>query len=1584
MVAGSKAASPAGKDALRGEQSMSAAKRSPADMMANADVGLDSKPVKNKPRGMARIKAVRKLVDAIIRSARLEISSLHISDPDTSGMCAKGKIRLTHLATGPIPLVGLQVKFKDPQGASLHWTPVGRRSSEGRTDMFIQVYIEPLTLKPGTPGSVSSEVDMRFVVQGDTRPAFIEFVKHMLRSDPKEGTRIRLRATGVQVKTFGLRFGGLEIEKDVILGGLGCLGGALIFDNDVATSTSDQQASSLSAPNEALRNGRPMLKSSEKKKSRLQRGKSAVRADQKQDGSATQTFLCPTPKQLEINDMDIIGGHAQKGIQVKASVVIENPARDPELIIEPGELRFALCMTDIHMAEAKSGGRNHEAAQGALPPGFIRIGVMTLAPMVLRPGPTKVEASGYLLMPSPPSDDVAADPYTARAYEAGQQLLARILQNESVDLCAVATRYDHTDRFSGVSNVGWLAEAFEGTRIDTRIPPLGDRVRLLDGAEIRVEDEEGNDRQQSTPHSAAQLPSLQSSIARATLRNGFMTDVHVHDLTVRACSAPLIDEDGNVETLELGKVFSPGHDWNGLTISRQQPAHVSLPMEINPDPRVLIEILRKSARSRNVDLGNPLTELLDELRMAQWNEAGFAEPPKSRPNSSRGTSRRSSVAPSSAGRPSQGQHEPSDDLASLLASALANMRVTAYIEASASIGQYRLPGKLVFEQRNLPIALSTATAAALLPLVGKPFVKAMVDRAEVGVEGIDVQHMDDRGIQARIALKLLNFGPLSAEVVFDNGLHLREIDQGDQDVAIIHFDGPLSIVAGSDDPVYIGGRIVPATGSDSSERFSNFVGYLLRADLVTYSGLADPLSITSGGVHFRVSLEKHIALSGLGGFSGLRMNDLQILGETSAPVAGVSFSVAAPANTSQPTAISFSTIAQLRNEGDIRLHLSRLEVAFAVDGVQIGQASIEDLDLRARTTASFRAKGVLYAPPPRQVEARKVTLEKISKLIEDLLAGKETYVQVLGRRAWVPDTHGGRAVSLAWLDAALRTFQTKAVIQWKGGVQIVNKIDVGKVEATFTARNGLQLKIDEVSATYSVPFPVQFDLLTIDATINITYANKVVARCHAVQDQIHKVERTESKSGSSAAPQGRPHRTPSSPKQSSSLHRKSSNGTTASSGSQLGRYPSSSSLATSHGEFTSFSPTTAKVKLSLKAFDVEAREDDVLGDMISHIFQAGPRGANRIFLRGEAHISVRTVLGTLRLAVQLGIDHKLDLSGLDGLRNSPLRYTDFDIVSANPKYIQIKMNIQSHNPSENVTIHLPDSSLSLSAYYDGSFVGDVIIGGEGKGVSLGSGPLSLNGVEFRYRPTSSSEQAVRPVISRLFSGLPCELSIRGHRSSSVNSALVQALRLIDVPIEIAPLGSNDLLSLIKVQLGISVVTSNSLDATYLLDNPINLPIDVLHLEVDAFYRSQPFGKASKTYHKDGVVKGRALDNKSGSPANGTGSPGSTQDGSPAVKGKSLPGQSNRTSTSSVNPRLQRLLLEPQVRKFQGALVVKLSQPLDQLVKAFLLERGNIVLDVRLRARLDVEGYIIPHFEYRQDVPLEVSGLQGVARLLRLI
>ncbi|UZJ54870.1 hypothetical protein CBS101457_004190 [Exobasidium rhododendri] len=1441
-------------------------------------------------KGLSRIAPIKKLVHTLIDRSELEISSLHISSPDASGLSAKGKIRLSHIGTGPIPLVGLKVKFKDDDGVILM-----RSHTKGKKIPLARVKIEPLTLQPGMPGSVSSEVELKLMLSEEYRADFVKFIKDLIQADPKTGVVVELSAKGVQVKAFGLKFGDLKLQKEIMLGGLGCLGGALIFDDNLEKQQLQQQDSPYldeSRSYNTTTGGKDQKKKrwSLRKSSSFRRASLSSTSPPRGDSSSSAvqqqaSRLPPTASQLVISNLEIIGGHATKGIQVKADVTLENPATSPSITLEPGELRFVLCVPDGSGSRAKA---SILSSQGYIPSGFVELGSLSLEAMVLKPGSNKVKAGGHILLPSPPPslDDTSSRQY--QAYKRGQETIAKILQNEVLEACAVASIYDADNSKSGASSVGWLAEAFEGTRIDARIPPLGDQARLLDGAELRVEGAGSNSFATSISDRASSND-FKSSVARATLRNGFAADIRIDELTVLACSSELYDDHGNVEVLELGKVNASSEGWDGITLKKGgEPTHVSLPMEINPDPKVLIEILFKSARSRHVALGDPLTALLEELRVSHWSEAGWSAPPKSRPSSSVGTSRRTSIERTST------EPDPSDDLASLLSRALANLQVTAHIGAVARIGDFAIPGKLQFVQKKLAIALSTATATALLPLVGQPFVKAMVDRADVEVTAIKIKGMNDQGIQAKVGIRLVNFGPLNANVRFVTGLQLRDTSEGNEEktMAILECNEDIPILAGVEKPVEVDARIVMPSGVQGRELFSAFVTRLLQSDSAHFNVFTERLFATSGGVQFDTSLNKPLVLYGLGGFQNLVLDQFEVVGEARAPIDGISIGVAAPDSPDRLSAIQFRGKTTLKNRGDLSLSMHKLEVGLYLDDAMIGQASLDQVELQARGACTVEVSGVIYAPS-KEGQERVGALRSLSCLIEGLIAGSDVNIQIKGQRGWVMDAED-HPVSLAWLDDALKSFQTDASLQWKGGVPVVEAVNVGCIEAVFPARGSMQIIVEEVTADYSLPFPINVGIESVQADLEIMFQDRVMGTCSAVQDQLEQV----SQSSSSLSAR-------TSPNNSNIAKRKESN------------TPS----------------TSGKIRISLQAFELKTDVEGGMGEMISHAMQAGPDGTSQISLRGTAKVVIKTVLGLLDIRVQLGKDHLVKVAGLDGLRTSPFQYTSLEVVSANPKYILARLDLFLNNPSESIRVRIPDSSLTMSAYFKDAFLGDVILGGDGKGIVLNSGPIKLPDVEFRYRPTSSSEPRIRPMLTQFLSGNISTLSIRGHSKSSINSDLAQALAGLSMDVEVRPI-DKDILNRISVQLGMNVVTSNSIDAKYKMRNPIKLDIDILHLEVLATYRSRPFGTASKSYDKN-------------------------------------------------NPK-NRLLLPAGQDQISNDLIIKLSTPLDKLVWAFLDERGSIVLDVEIKAVMDIKGFIIPNFEYTQRVPLDVTGLQGVAKLLKLV
>lgn len=113
-----------------------------------------------------------------------------------------------------------------------------------------------------------------------------------------------------------------------------------------------------------------------------------------------------------------------------------------------------------------------------------------------------------------------------------------------------------------------------------------------------------------------------------------------------------------------------------------------------------------------------------------------------------------------------------------------------------------------------------------------------------------------------------------------------------------------------------------------------------------------------------------------------------------------------------------------------------------------------------------------------------------------------------------------------------------------------------------------------------------------------------------------------------------------------------------------------------------------------------------------------------------------------------------------------------------------------------------------------------------------------------------------------------------------------------------------------------------------------MPIDLLTLSFSAMYQSQPFGSASDSFKGE-----RACVIPAGTPQR----PGRTT----------------------------------------GHIPVRLAQSLDRIVKTFLAERGTIYLDVEVEARVSLQGFSIPVFEYKQTLPLIVEGLTGVSKLLSI-
>lgn len=159
-----------------------------------------------------------------------------------------------------------------------------------------------------------------------------------------------MSAQGVQVKAFGLKFGGLKLEKEIVLGGMGCLGGALIFDQDSSAKEYSQVENKVKEEKSTVNQAKQKMKrwSTLGKVGSKRQGSPDAISPTTSSSTAVEYkgSTSATSKKLEISGLEIIGGDSVKGIKGKADVIIENPAVSPSLTVEPGELRFVLCVVD--------------------------------------------------------------------------------------------------------------------------------------------------------------------------------------------------------------------------------------------------------------------------------------------------------------------------------------------------------------------------------------------------------------------------------------------------------------------------------------------------------------------------------------------------------------------------------------------------------------------------------------------------------------------------------------------------------------------------------------------------------------------------------------------------------------------------------------------------------------------------------------------------------------------------------------------------------------------------------------------------------------------------------------------------------------------------------------------------------------------------------------------------------------------------------------------------------------------------------------------------------------------------------------
>ncbi|CEH14637.1 Protein of unknown function DUF3712 [Ceraceosorus bombacis] len=1326
-----------------------------------------------KAKGLSRVPAVRALVGKLVHNAKLEISSLHVHSLTKTGFSAKGKARLSAIGTGPLPLV--KVKVRLPEATSkLYWVEndasgtIGKRASKdksgsanagGAGHIYIaNAHIQPFRIKPSAaPGTATADLDLTVSFQPGEEEregaGLAKVIKHILISPMDAKIRLVMHANGAEVKAYGMRFSGLDVEKEVIVGGLGALGGLLrygapILENGRASGDIKPVPSTLGVPNG--------------------RSESASSSDQHTGSGDPVGEGAKAKKRFTW----------RSSLSKKSSPGLNSPFDSPS--------RSSSATTAPTRGSSFRSSSKPQAARTTSSASSL--------------GSPALEISDFQIV-------------------GGHE--QRGIENEAVHACAVAGS-------TGASDTPWLAQALAGARIDAIVPPLGEKARLLDGAELRVEgagSSASSVRQRTASHvsnldspnlglkappsphspyfessqdsafggqsalgrrkSAASLAGG-SSVARATLRNGFGVEIAVSSLSVLA--VPAAAGGAGLEALQLGEIKT-SKKWEGLVLPPGgSPVNASLPFQINRDPH------------------------------------------------------------------------------------------------------------------SLPIALSHTTSAALLPDVGAPFVKTLVDRAEVKLNGIDVHDMDEDGIMLSTGLRLTNFGPLAASIVFNGPAELFTVageqngasgglkpGQSKNRVARLHILDRVDVNPKLLQSVKTNARISHPGGAGGTEAFASFVRAFLLESSTEFELVAKVL-VTAGGIDFQATLQKRIVLQGLGGFQGLRVENFSVLGEAFAPAVGGSLTHAAAPTENTRTgrgALQVCASVVLPNPSDISLTLSRLELALTYQGAGIGQLAIEDIIMEAYAETQLEARGLVYIESANYEES----LQKLGEMINALLLGKEVKLGIQGERAWVQPSKqsgsSGSIVSLAapaarpragttsepsripWLDAALRGFKAEASVQ-QPPLKIVDQVSVGHIDASFPQGGSPVISTTNIAVKYSVPgYPIGVKVLSASADVELVFNGVVVGRAKTADGTISEAKESNSDEGAS-------------------------------------------------GSF----------KLTLESFELHTKDEATMSELVFHMFEAGPEGTKRISLRGCASIRAYTCIGELPLTVELGQEHLISIAGFNGLQSSPVQYSGFEIKDACAEYLEVRFNLFLNNPSQ-VHLRLPDSGLSMGVYFRDTYVGRALV--SETSFDLPTGPVAVQNVEFRYAP--SEEGPVRAIPSNILSGKQSVLQVKGDRQSVQIPVLVPAIERIRLEFALKPV-LNELLESISVHITPTVLTHSTIETAYIIKNPLGVSIDLLSLSFAAHFKSKPFGSASRDMSKAPL--------------------------------RIAPGISR-------NPGKQ-----------QGKIDCRLAQSLDKIVKTFLQERGTLVLDVEVEARVSLNGFVIPTFEYSQRLPLHVDGLGGVSRILGMI
>ncbi|GAC94714.1 hypothetical protein PHSY_002287 [Pseudozyma hubeiensis SY62] len=1194
-----------------------------------------------------------------------------------------------------------------------------------------------------------------------------------------------------------------------------------------------------------------------------------------------------------IQDFQILGGDPTAGISFQANVELNNPA---EITAQIGDVRLNL-QTDID--ELRADGKDQNAM----------IGHVILPDLLLKPGSSSVVIRGNVLVA--PQDDSART--------AGITLIRFLLENRSISVNVVGSDTS--------SDIPWVAALFKNVRISALLPALGISSKLLDGASLVPAEEMG--------------PAPQSQLcARATLRNQLGPPLHIHSLKVRAFqdvpeptskipSAAASD----IEPIHLGDISTPP-DWPVLTLSSDNPVHASLPFSLSGGGASYVRILQTEAKRKGIQLNRQLVAALRLMPTSDGQQMAASEALQS---------------------PSRGKEEQNEalDLPNVVASALSSLKVSAHVSANVSIGDFRIPGEIEFVQNQLPIAITVKTARTILPTVGAPLVDALIDQARVSITRLKILDMDEKGLNIEADIGLVDFGPLDVEIHFDQGLDIVprtdvHSEETVDSIARIVFAEPVRGVAGSEELLKTRLRILPTVGPKSVAKFATFVSQLVQADELPIRISSDACRVVAGGAEFPAVLTKAVSLPGLGGLTGMTLNGLDIYDEVAAPAGpgrgrALSSSSSSSGGSSylvgKEKAFRMRTRVRIPHKGLLAVALAKIEAGVVFEGVQIGIISAEDIVFSLNAAdVEFEANGYIFVGSESIKEKQPVAeyriaaLQTFGKLATALLSGTPAELTVTGYRAFAmgevqlgslsrnqmpsqllsrpsassmrrasststqkQETKLPRAGSLKtsssatftqrqvpWLDQAFQQVSIKTVLQ-QSVHPVIKDMQIEKIFASFRRQEAMQAEIDKLAFHIEVPLSVRFEVISIQADIEVHYDGYGCVGTGKIDANVQSCTPMEASNGD--------------------------------------------------GGDDAVGRSSCLVRLAPGSFKLVTPPTEGLAQLVAHI--ADSEQTNKISIRGKARARVEVALGEIFVDVDLGKQpHVLHMDGVRGLRSSPVQYTNLQVVEASSDFLKIVFSLYLNNPSKTLQVALPDTDLTMAAFYKGSYVGRAHIP---KGFKLESGPVAVHDIHFRYCPPPEVEKEVRDIPANLLSGRTTTLEIRGDDESSEIPMLIPALKNIHLSFDLKPMMDRTLIDSISITLGVSALTSASVDAEFVVNNPLGVPFDLVAMSFMASYQGQPFGSCTITYASEHPLRVPA---------------GSVKQ----------PGQQRSSPVT-----------------------VTLAQPLESMVGAFLKSKGQIMLDLEVAARVEIQGFKIPNFNYRQpSLPLSIKGLDGISKWMKFL